>query len=64
MEHRGLLLTLRNSFDRINIGREGSPGDRNNMKKCMEELSSEAASDTDSHWQQNCGEAWALGVGQ
>ena len=37
------------NFDVTGIGREESPVDRNNMKKWMEDLFSETASETDGH---------------
>lgn len=44
--------------------REKSPGDRKNMKKCIEELFSETSSETAIHWQQSYSNAETLGVGQ
>lgn len=38
----------------MEIGKEDNPGnpdDRNSMKKCMEEVFSETAPETESHWQ-------------
>lgn len=64
MEHIGILLTLKNSFDTINIGREDSQRDRNNMKKCIEELFSETASETAITWPQSYGKVETLGLGQ
>ena len=37
------------NFDVTGIGREESPVDRNSMKKWMEDLFSETASETDGH---------------
>ena len=54
MEHVGLLLALQTRILTEEVGKEDNPdnpGDRNSMKKCMEEVFSETAPETDSHWQ-------------
>lgn len=62
--HRTFVDSPKQNFDRIKTGREDNTGDRNSMKKCMEEMFSETAFQTASHWQHYYGKAWTWGLSQ